>query len=135
MRLLGESTVRSDAEDEFTAYPFQAICISEAFLAETLVSAGMQRYPRQVNPSAIHCFWILPIHSLQQRHNFRTSSGFTSRHHAANKQVNTCQRSRPRGTSCQSSASSAPSVSCLALRGDGTLRDQSGCACCHVRDT
>ncbi|CAL8462075.1 g1606 [Coccomyxa elongata] len=46
--LLGEMTVRSDAEDEFTRYPFQAICISEAFLAQTLVSAAMQRYPRQI---------------------------------------------------------------------------------------
>lgn len=51
MGLLGEMTVRSDAEDEFTKYPFQAICISEAFLAQTLVSAAMQRYPRQVSPT------------------------------------------------------------------------------------
>lgn len=49
VRLLGEMTVRSDGVDEFTEYPFEAVCISEAVLAETLVSAGMLRHPRQVS--------------------------------------------------------------------------------------
>lgn len=49
MELLGEVAVRGRGDDVLTRYPFQALCISEASLADTLVSAGLQRYPRHVS--------------------------------------------------------------------------------------
>ncbi|KAK9906575.1 hypothetical protein WJX75_004464 [Coccomyxa subellipsoidea] len=48
VELLGEVAVRDRGDDMLTRYPFQALCISEASLADTLVSAGLQRYPRHI---------------------------------------------------------------------------------------
>ncbi len=49
VELLGEMAVSGQGRDVLTEYPFKALCISEASLSDTLVSAGMQRYPRHVS--------------------------------------------------------------------------------------
>ncbi|EIE24355.1 hypothetical protein COCSUDRAFT_62855 [Coccomyxa subellipsoidea C-169] len=48
VELLGEMAVSGQGRDVLTEYPFKALCISEASLSDTLVSAGMQRYPRHI---------------------------------------------------------------------------------------
>lgn len=48
--MLGQVDVRRDRQhDKHIQYPFRAMCMSEADLADVLVQAGKQRFPRQVN--------------------------------------------------------------------------------------